>query len=172
MPAECFWLSYADPGVKRWQVQGSECLALGHTPEMVLWPGPQQNQAMWRKTYSVALVFTAPLCPAWTAHRQRKQKPSGLSRGKKERRKERETERRGGGEPGYLQPLLLGFSIIHTPGQLNALGPQLYTWYKTRFAHSNAHAHTLERFWNGGVKCGRMLTAHIENCLFCMPTRT
>lgn len=47
------------------------------------------------------------------------------SRGESGREEKR--ERQGGGEPGYLQPLLLGFSIIHTPGQLNALGPQLYT---------------------------------------------
>lgn len=127
---------------------------------------------MWRKTYSVALTFTAPLCPAWTAHWQRKQKPSLLSRGKREKRKERETERQGGGEPGYLQPLLLGFSIIHTPGQLNALGPQLYTWYKTVLAHSNAHTDTFACFGDGvGVKRVRMLTArYTENGLFCMPT--
>lgn len=87
--------------------------------------------------YTVAVCCYVPsLCHCVQAEQQSKQKPSSLSRGE-----EAERGLTGGGrgkEADYLHTLLLCSSIIHPPGQLNALALYTAHTHMCRLKETNA----------------------------------
>lgn len=103
--------------------------------------------------------------PAWTAHRQRKQKPSGISRGKK-REKEREVGGRGTWLPATTPAGLLNYT--HTRAAKCIRTSAVYRIQKRICSLKHARTHTSEV----GQMRQNVNGAHKNVGLFWMPTHT